>query len=231
MTFGEVKSIIEKNIFDSYSNENEFKKMLKEFKYNVLNDKKLCRLYTLYDQLSTPQGLSEKDAQDYLNEGIDLIQRTISSVKLPKSFEKIENQYENIDSLVYVSKIDIKERVESKKRILSVLMSENKKSQPSINLPIESMVKIANQTINSYLSDLDENTKKEFFKIITEDTTSLKNDFEITKENTLRKLDVILLSENNSETKDKISETIEKIKSEVFDYVNYIRLKNLEESL
>ena len=39
MTFGQIKSIIEKNLLESYKNEKDFKKSLKEFKHNVLNNK------------------------------------------------------------------------------------------------------------------------------------------------------------------------------------------------
>ncbi len=35
MTFGAVKSLIEKNLLESYKNEKEFKKTLREFKHNV----------------------------------------------------------------------------------------------------------------------------------------------------------------------------------------------------
>ena len=40
MTFGKIKSIIENNLLESYKDEKEFKKSLKEFKQNVLNNKK-----------------------------------------------------------------------------------------------------------------------------------------------------------------------------------------------
>ena len=75
MTFGQIKSIIENNLLESYKNEQEFKKSLKEFKHNVLNNKNMSKLYSLYDQLTTPQGLTETDAKDFLEEGITLIQK------------------------------------------------------------------------------------------------------------------------------------------------------------
>ncbi len=39
MTFGIVKSLIEKNLLESYRNENEFKRTIREFKHNVLSNK------------------------------------------------------------------------------------------------------------------------------------------------------------------------------------------------
>ena len=77
MTFGQIKSIIENYLLESYRNEQEFKKSLKEFKHNVLSNKNMSKLYSLYDQLTTPQGLTENDAKDFLDEGIHLIQKLI----------------------------------------------------------------------------------------------------------------------------------------------------------
>ena len=47
MTFGKVKTIIENNLIDSYKNEKEFKKSLREFKHNVLENKNLSKIYVL----------------------------------------------------------------------------------------------------------------------------------------------------------------------------------------
>ena len=124
MTFGKIKSIIENRLIESYKNEVEFKKSLKEFKHNVLNDKTMSKLYSLYDQLSTPQGLNETDSKDFLEEGISLIQKLLTNVKLPRTIsESIENKYSDIDALVYTNKLNLLERVNSKKNIVNVLTS------------------------------------------------------------------------------------------------------------
>ena len=81
MTFGEIKSIIENNLLKSYNNKQEFKKSLKEFNQDVLNNKNMSRLYSLYDQLTTPQGLTETEAKDFLEEGINLIQKLTPTIK------------------------------------------------------------------------------------------------------------------------------------------------------
>lgn len=231
MTFGEVKSIIEKNIYESYKNETEFKKMLREFKHYVLNDKKMSKLYSLYDQLSSPQGLSESQAKEFLNEGIELIQKNLNGLKLPITDGKLENQYKDIDLLVYSNKTDIKERLESKKQIISKLMSENKSYVSEVNLPLDSMVKVANQTLNSYLSNLDEKTQKEFLNLISEDTNKLESEYISLKEGTITKLSRMLSAERDIETRNKIEETISKIENETFDFLNLFRLKNLSQSL
>ena len=178
MTFGQIKSIIEKNLLESYKNEKDFKKSLKEFKHNVLNNKTMSKLYSLYDQLSTPQGLSESDSKEFLEEGITLIQKLVSDIKTPMVLETVENKYSDIDSLVYINKLDLLERVNSKKNIIKLISSKNEIVKESINIPIKTMVSIANQTLNNYIENLDENSKKEFLQIISEDIQSLETKFE-----------------------------------------------------
>lgn len=233
MTFGQIKSIIENNLLESYKNEQEFKKSLKEFKHNVLNNKNMSKLYSLYDQLTTPQGLTESDAKDFLEEGITLIQKLVPSIKTPKTLsENVKNNYSDIDSLVYTNKLDLMERIQSKKNLIKTLVSQKPETvKESINIPLKSMVSIANQTMKSYLDNLDESTKKEFIRLMSEDTTLLKEKFETLKESTISKLNTLLENENEFEIKTKLSETIDRLKVEKFDQLNFLKLKNLEESI
>lgn len=231
MTFGQIKSIIENSLIESYKNEAEFKKSLREFKHNVLSNKSMSKIYSLYDQLSTPQGLSESDAKEYLEEGVNLIQKLLESIKLPKTLSESVNEYSDIDTLVYLNKINLSERVSAKKTIINILTSEKKTVKESINIPIKSMVNIANQTLRNYIETLSENDKKEFFQIISEDTKTLETKFETLRESTIIKLNVILENEKEFEVKTKISETIDRIKNEKFDQLNFLKLKNLENSI
>jgi hypothetical protein len=232
MTFGKIKSIIESKLIESYKDEKEFKKSLREFKHNVLNNKTMSKLYSLYDQLSTPQGLTESDAKDFLEEGINLIQKLLPNIKLPKTFsENVENKYSNIDTLVYTNKLNLLERVDSKKNITKILTSNNNVVKESINIPLKSMVSIANQTLNNYVDNLDESSKKEFLQLISEDSKSLEDKFETIRESAISKLNSILEKEEELELKTKLSETIDRLKGEKFDQLNYLKLKNLEESI
>ena len=233
MTFGEIKSIIENNLLKSYNNKQEFKKSLKEFKQDVLNNKNMSRLYSLYDQLTTPQGLTETEAKDFLEEGINLIQKLTPTIKTTRiSSKNVSNQYINIDSLVYTNKLDLIERVQSKKNLIKILVSS--KPEPikeSINLPLKSMINIANQTMNGYIENLDESAKKEFIQLMSEDTTLLKRKFKTLQKNTIVKLTNLLENEKETEIKTKLSETIDKLKVETFDQLNFFKLKNLDESI
>jgi hypothetical protein len=191
----------------------------------------MSKIYSLYDQLSTPQGLSESDAKEYLEEGVNLIQKLLESIKLPKTLSESVNEYSDIDTLVYLNKINLSERVSAKKTIINILTSEKKTVKESINIPIKSMVNIANQTLRNYIETLSENDKKEFFQIISEDTKTLETKFETLRESTIIKLNVILENEKEFEVKTKISETIDRIKNEKFDQLNFLKLKNLENSI
>jgi len=232
MTFGNLKSIIEKNLLESYNNEKDFKKSLREFKHNVLNNKSMSKAYALYDQLSTPQGLSEQDAKEFLEEGISLLHKILPTIKLPKSLsESVKNNYENLDTLLYSNKLDLLERVSVKKQIIKVLKEQKEVVKESINIPIKSMVSIANRTLNEYIENLDENSKKEFFQLISEDTKTLETKFELLRETTINKLKVILDKEPEFEIKTKISETIGRVENEKFDQMSFLKLKSLEESI
>ena len=234
MTFGEIKTIIENQLIESYKDEKEFKQSLKEFKEDVLNNKNISKLYSIYNDLSTPQGLSEQDAHEFIKEGIELIRNILPKVKLPKSnIKESKNDYKAIDELVYINgrTLYLNDRIENKKQIAKVLMQEKTSIKESINLPLTSMVKVANQNLHNYIETLDESSKKEFFEIIKEDTKSLKIKFESLKKDATIKLNNLIENEIDSEVKTKITETVDKINSEKFDQVSYLKLKQLVESL
>jgi hypothetical protein len=234
MTFGLIKSIIEENLLESYKDEKSFKKSINEFKHNILNNTNLSKLYSLYDDLSTPQGLSEEDAKEYLSEGITLIRSILPKVKLPKIIgeSSVKNKYKFIDELVYDGiHVSLNERVQMKKKIVNKIQENKKLTESIINIPITSMVKIANQTVQSYLDNLDESSKKDLFEIIKEDSTELESKFNSLKQIALEKLNPIMENEDDDETKKRLEETILKINEDKFSQINFLRLKKLTESI
>ena len=202
MTFGQIKSIIEKNLVESYKDTYSFKQTLKEFKHNVLSNKSFSKIYSIYDDLSSPQGLTESDAREFLDEAINVIRHLLEKTSLPKNGEKSKNIYENIDNIVYFNKVDIKERIS-----------------------------IANQTLSRYVEGLDESSRKEIFHILATNNSDLESEFDNLKESAVNKLKVLSDKQTDSELKTKITETIGKIESEKYDQINYVRLKKLEESI
>lgn len=232
MTFGLVKSTIESNLLDSYKNEKEFKKTLREFKENILNNKKVSKLYSVYDQLSSPQGFSQSDAEQYLNEGLNLIEKILPSVKLPTSTKRNENNnYTDIDNLVYTNKLNLKERLQSRKNILSVLMSEPKKLTEGVKIPVSSMVKIANQTLENYIHNMDSESKKIFMDVVKSEKETIEKEYVSLKEGTIDVLKNLSSQSNEIEVKTKITETIEKLEKEEFNQINYVKLITLKNGL
>ena len=231
MTFGQIKSIIEKNLVESYKDTSSFKQTLKEFKHNVLTNKSFSKVYSIYDDLSSAQGLTESDAREFLDEAINVIRHLLEKTSLPKNGEKSENIYENIDNIVYFNKVDIKERIASKKAIISKLMESKGQVKDTPKIPIKSMVSIANQTLSRYVEGLDESSRKEIFHILATNNSDLESEFDNLKESAVNKLKVLSDKQNDAELKTKITETIGKIESEKYDQINYVRLKKLEESI
>ena len=160
------------------------------------------------------------------------IQKLLPTIKLPKTLsENVVNKYSDIDSLVYTNKLNLLERINSKKNITSVLTSTKEPIKESIHIPLKTMVSIANQNLNKYVEGLDESAKKEFFRLISEDSKSLEDKFETIRESAINKLNVILEKEEEFELRTKLSETIDRLKVEKFDQLNFLKLKSLEESI
>jgi polyhydroxyalkanoate synthesis regulator phasin len=232
MTFGEVKSIIEESLIESYKDSKNFKSVMKEFHTNILTNKSLSKLYSLYDDLNSEKSLSEKEAKEYLEEGISLIRSVLENAKLPKfTSKKIENKYKDLDTLVYTKNLNISERVSAKNNLISNLTKSPNSLKESINLPLTSMVSVANQTLKNYIETMDESTKKDFFKVIKSDQNDLEKEFGTIKESAINKLQTILEGENEFELKTKISETIDRLKNEEFNQMNFVRISSLEKSI
>ena len=160
MTFGIIKSLIENNLLESYKNEQEFKKNLREFKHNVLSNKSMSRAYAIYDQLSSPQGLNEQDSKIFIEEGVSLLNKILPAIKLPTSLSKVENKYADIDTLVYNKNVDLLERVQAKKNVIKVVSSQKETVKESVNIPLSSVEVIRKNVVKNYIDSLDESTQK-----------------------------------------------------------------------
>jgi hypothetical protein len=232
MTIGKLKTYFEKKFVETYQNEKEFKKVLKEFNEKVLKNKSVSRIYNLYDELTTPQGLKESESLDYINEGLRIINNEIRKQKLSSVSKEInENFYEEIDMLIYNNNLALSEIVKLKKEVSKVLSTKKPQIKESIKIPVSSMVKIANQTLKNFIETLDENSKKELFDVLKEDKKSLETSYNEIKENTVSKLLTIKENEKDNNTITRIEETINKIKTEEFSQLNYFKIKKLNETI
>jgi len=238
MKFGIIKSKIEDCLVESYKKDS-LKRDMFVFEELVLKNKSLSTLYFLYDELSKNKGLNESIVNEYINESIILFENTISKVN-PKDTMAIiqwvgyivsENRYQDIDNLFNNNATTIEEKLRSKKTI-----SENLKKVPSkvkdvIEVPLKSMVEVANKTINSYLDSLTEGEKKQLTTLLTTPDDKLNKKYEFLKEDVIEKLETLLSENDDLETNQKITETIEKLQTENYDKLNYFKLKQLNENI
>ncbi len=232
MKFGKVKTIIENNLSESVKDKKIFKENIKNFKKHILSDKSFAKLYVLYGDLTKPRGLSESVARTNLDEGIDWGKKLIRKSKIPVILNKVdENQYENIDKLIYETTNNLDELVVIRGSVLKVLMQPIAVNENKVNIPISSMVKVVNNKVNEYINSLNEETKKEILSLLKEDKTKLNTDFLSLKEDTEKKLFELTLTETNIEVKEKLLKAIEKVKSDKFDILNYYEIKSLNKSL
>ncbi len=145
--FGQLKTSIEKTSIDLFG-KNRFNQFMKEFKSNILENRDLSEIFFIYDDLSSKKGMDKDIATDYVNESIEYCQILIDNnkTKISKLSEWVssynsntENNYKNIDTIIYNNSIKNLETVlESKKQIISNLISEGVKKEikESVNLPL-----------------------------------------------------------------------------------------------
>jgi hypothetical protein len=237
MKFGLLKSKIEKHLIESYSN-GEFKTEMKYFKKLVLENKNISKLFYLYDELNSNKGINSSLVNDYINECITIYENTINKVDKNR-LENLkywvgeidsENLYESIDNLLTTDILNIENKVKSRKLVSETLTKKPKEQKDPIQLPISSMVNLANKTIKNYIENLNESDKQELVKILSLDESNMEKDYKVIKEEVISKLESIK-KDSDVETTEKILETINKIQSEKFDKLSYFRLKGLKESL
>lgn len=237
MKFGLLKSKIEKNLIESY-NKKHFKDEMKVFKTLVLENKNLKKLFFIYDELTSNKGYTKDVADQYINECITIYENVINKIQskelnlLNMWVEDVvtENNYEHIDNLFYSSILTLETKIQSKKIISEGLTKPVKEEKETINIPLNAMIKIANQTIEKHLSELSESDKEQLMNLLKEDDKNLSDEFESLKSEVITKLETIK-EESDSETSNKINESIQKIYSEKYDKLTYFKLKNLKESL
>lgn len=238
MKFGILKSKVDKRLLESYSNQT-LQKELKTFKKLVLENSNISKLFYLYDELRTNQGLNESVLDDYINECSKIYETTINKIK-PQSIEKIKswvknieskNDYEDIDNLFSKNVLTIETKIKSKNLIKESLKKKPVDKKEPIKIPLSSMVNVANNTIKNYIENLNESEQKELIKFLKLDDKELEVKFETLKENVVNKLNVIKESEKDSDVISKIEETIKTVNSEKYDKLNYFKLSDLNDNL
>ena len=237
MKFGLLKSKIETLLFESYT-KNTFKEELKVFKTLVLENKKLKKLFFIYDELSSNKGFTKDVADQFINECITIYENTTNKIN-PTELQILnlwvedincENSYEDIDSLFSSNVLTLENKIKGRKLVSESLTKIPNKENDLIELPIETMVNVANQTINKYISELNESDKKKLISLLQEDDSKLSQEFDVLKTELVSRLEE-MKSNSDSDTSNRIEESIKKIDSETYDKLTYFKLKNLKENL
>jgi len=238
MKFGLLKSKIENCLVESYR-KNGLKRDMFVFEELVLKNKSLSTLYFLYDELSKNKGLNESFVNEYINESIILFENTISKVE--KSDIKdlnswvghiaTENRYRDIDNLFSNEASTLEEKLKSKKTISENLKKTSIKEKDVIEVPLKSMVEVANNTIKTHIDSLNESERKQLNVLLSTSDEKLSQKYNFLKEDVIEKLEGLLTENEDSETSGKINETIEKLQTENYDKLNYFKLKQLNENL
>jgi hypothetical protein len=240
-TFGKIKTMLEEASVVSYK-KNEFSKYMTVFKNMVLENKDICELYYIYDDLSTNKGLDRDIADDYINENVEYSkvlvsenEKTLNKLSnwLENIVESTSNNYKNIDTLIYNDSIKNLEKVlESKKQIKNVLIKESVKleNKETVNMPLQTMVKMYESTLKSNIN-LNENEIKEISELKSLSKNEIENEISELKESIISKLKVTLNESKDGELNSTINDTISKISDTEVDHYNLYKLRKLNSDL
>lgn len=238
MKFGELKSKIETYLTESYK-KGTLKDNVFVFEQLVLKNKNISKIFFLYDELSDKKGMNESVATEFIHESVTAYENLVNKVT-PKQVSEIkawvghvqcENKYQDIDNLFSTNILTLENKIKSKKIILENIKSKKEEQKEIINVPINSMVKVANKTVENYISSLNESERKELKKILSTPKETLVEDYNSQKESVISKLSEQKDNENDKEVVNTIEEVLNKLQTESFSELNYFKLKQLNEGL
>lgn len=239
--FGLLKSVVENALVTNYKTD-EFKKVIREFKEFVSDNKAVAKIYLNYGSIMKMNSLTEDVATDFLRLSIDDIKTTIKENK--KQFqefdywvetldESVENNYKLLDDLVFAQTSEEFVKLVESKKILHKMLTNSKKEEKTltetINIPIEKMFGVVADTFSNEYSNLSESQLFELKSILKLTKEELTEGIERLKNEIITKLN--LISESDEETKIKIQETKNRIEKTEIDSLSYYKLKKLSEGL
>ena len=239
--FGILKTKIETLLLESYSN-NTFKNEIKTFNKLVLGNKNISKLFYLYDELNSNKGLSESIAKEFVFESITLYENLINKVQNKDiklimdwvSKTKANNQYEHIDNLLGRSDdvLNLENKIKNKKIIVENLQKEPYcENNTNINIPINSMLSIANKTYSEYINNLTESEQKEVIGLLRMDESTLERTFNELRDDAIVKLTLLTVNEGDESVRNTINETIDNIKIKTPDRLELVKLRSLIDKL
>ena len=239
--FGQLKSIVENTLVSNFKKD-DFKRILKEFKEFVENNKAVGKVYLNYGSILKMRNLTEDVANEFIELSIDDIKTTIKENK--KQFQEfeswvetldnvVENNYKIIDNLVFATTSeDFVKLVESKKvlkKMLTESVKEEKTITETINIPFDKMYNVVAETFSNEYSTLSEAQLFELKSLMKMTKEELTEGIERLKTEVTEKLNSISVSDE--ETKFKIEETKNRVLNTQIDSLSYYKLKELSKGL
>ena len=217
MRFGLIKTLVENKLIDSFV-KGTLKTDMRLFERKLLKNSNFCKLMSIDD-------LSNEFKQ------IKLSENTINFIKSWTKDIVLENKYKTIDELFYGDLLKPEKKSIAKKSIVESLgkkpiIKENKSS----NVPISSMLKVANKTAEKYLENLTESERNSVKEVLTSNDENLKTKFTELKETAIQKIDT-LISESDEELSKVLLETKERLTNVKHSKKEYIKLMNLTQNL
>lgn len=236
--FGELKSKIETYLAESYKN-NSLKNNLFVFEELVLKNRNISKIFFLYDELSEKKGMNESIATEFVNESITAYENLVNKIRPNQLRElkawvghvKCENKYIDVDNLFSSNVLTLENKIKSKKIILEGLKSKPKSQKDVFNVPLNSMVRVANKTVSKFISELNESERKELKILLSTPKENLVEGYKTEKNIVLEKLKKQKEKETDSETLNTIDQVLNKLQNESFTELNYYKLKQLNEGL
>jgi hypothetical protein len=239
--FGQLKSIVENTLVSNFKKD-DFKRVLKEFKEFVENNKAVGKVYLNYGSILKMRNLTEDVANEFIELSIDDIKTTIKENK--KQFQEfeswvetldnvVENNYKIIDDMVFATTSeDFIKLVESKKilkKMLTESVKEEKTITETINIPFDKMYNVVAETFSNEYSTLSEAQLFELKSLMKMTKEELTEGIERLKTEVTEKLDSISVSDE--ETKYKVEETKNRVLNTQIDSLSYYKLKELSKGL
>lgn len=206
-TLGSYITKFENQLVEGYKT-NTFKKSLTKFKNEVLKNDDLKEATNIYYELTSKKGYDKEFAEMFLNESINRLKEIYQSSKIQNYLSEGENNYIEIDELVFSKNIE--KKVKSRISIIENLQQKQEITE-TIYLPLSIQVDIANSKIKPLLENLSEEelsllkemkeiSENDLVNLVTETKTEILDVFEknSTEQNKLNELKNKLGSYDNS---------------------------------
>lgn len=231
MKFGELKTIVENKLIDSFI-KNELKNDLKVFNKIIKEDKSFGKMMVSYDSLLENKGYDKEVATFTFDEiiselkGITLKESTINTILKWSKGIQVGNKYSEIDEFMISE--DFEKKFKIKKNIIEGL-TKKPKIKESVKLPISSLVKVANSTIKKHLETLNESDREKVLEVLKSEEI-LKDKFNELKESTISTINS-MINESDESVKVTLVETVKKIENTEFSKKEYVKLLTLNDGL